>query len=89
MFHAPPRVNFSKYDSVSVVSCLPISGGSVVKNLPENAGDAKDVDSILGSRRSPRVGNGNPLKYSCLKNPMDRGAWQAIVHGVMKELDTT
>ena len=59
------------------------------KNLPENAGDAKDVGSILGSRRSPGVGNGNPLKYSCLENPMDRGTWRAIVHGVVKESGTT
>jgi len=61
-------------------------GGSVVKNLPANA---EDVDSIPGSGRSPGEGNGNPLKYSCLGNPMDRGAWWATVHGVAKELDTT
>jgi len=51
----------------------------VVKNLPVNAGD-----SIPGSGRSPGEGNGNPLQYSCLKNAMDRGAWQAIVHVVTK-----
>ena len=61
-------------------------GGSVVKNLPANA---EDVDSIPGSGRSPGEGNGNPIKYSCLGNPMDRGAWWATVHGVAKELDTT
>ena len=49
-------------------------GGSVVKNLPANAGD---VGSIPGSERSPGGGNGNPLQDSCLGNPMDRGAWQA------------
>ena len=54
---------------------------SVVKNLPANAGDA---GSILGLRRFPRGGNGNPLQYSCLGNPMDRGDWQATVHGVTK-----
>ena len=57
-------------------------GGSVVENSP--AGDARDVGSILGLERSPRVGNGNPLQYSCLENPMARGAWWATVHGVVK-----
>ena len=52
-----------------------------VKKLPVNAGDP---GSIPGSGRSPRKGNGNPFQYSCLENPMDRGAWQAIVHGVTK-----
>ena len=53
----------------------------VVKNLPANAGDG---GSIPGPRKSPGEGNGNPLQYSCLKNPMDRGTWQSIVHGVAK-----
>ena len=48
----------------------------VVKNLPASAGDARDTGSILGSRRSPGEGNGNPFQYSCLENPMDRGARQ-------------
>ena len=56
----------------------------VVTNPPANAGDVRDVDLIPGSGRSPRGGRGNPLQYSCLENPMDRGAWQAIVHGVAK-----
>ena len=56
-------------------------GGSVVKSLPANAGD---TGSILGSGRSPGEGNGNPLQYSCLGNPMDRGTWQATAHGVAK-----
>ena len=47
------------------------------------------MGSIPGSGRSPGEGNGNPLQYSCLGNPMDRGAWQAIVHEVAKELDMT
>ena len=59
----------------------------VVKNLPANTGDIGDVGSIPGSGRSPGGGNGNPLQYSCLENPMDRGAWKATVHGVT-ELDT-
>ena len=54
----------------------------VVKNLPFNAGDIRDVGSIPGPGRSPGGGHGNSLQYSCLENPMDRGAWRAIVHGV-------
>ena len=57
------------------------SGGSGVKNLPAHAGD---MGSIPGSGRSPGEGNDNPLQYSCLGNPMDRGAWWATVHGVTK-----
>ena len=60
----------------------------MVKNLPANAGDARDGDSIPGSEESSEGGNGNPLQYSCLENPRDRGAWQAAVHEVT-ELDTT
>ena len=56
----------------------------VVKNQPANAGDLTDAGSILGSGRSPRGGNGKPLQYSCLENPMDRGAWWAIAHGVAR-----
>ena len=59
-------------------------GGSVVKNPPANAGD---MGLIPGLGRSPREGNGNPLQYSCLENPIDKGAWWATVHGVAKELD--
>ena len=61
-----------------------VSGDSVVRNPSANAGDA---DSIPGSGRSPREGNSNPLQYSCLENPMVRGAWQAIVRGAAKESD--
>ena len=56
----------------------------MVKNLPVNAGDTTDGGSILGPGRSPGEGDGNPLQYSCLGNPMDRGAWRARVHGVAK-----
>ena len=59
-------------------------GGSVVKNAPINARDTGDVSSTPESGRSPGEGNGNPLQYSCLENPMDRGAWRAAVHGVEK-----
>ena len=64
------------------------------KNLPANAGDARDVGSIPGSGRSPGGGHGNSLQYSCLENPMDRGAWWVTVHGVsesqarLKQLST-
>ena len=63
--------------------CLPLlwgfPGSSVVKNLPANAGD---MSSIPGLERSPGKGNGNPLQYSCLENPMLRGVWHATVCGV-------
>ena len=49
----------------------------LIKNTPTNAGDTRDVGSIPGSGRSPRVGNGNPFQHSCLKNPMEREAWQS------------
>ena len=61
----------------------------VVKNLPANAGDARDTGLIPGSRKPLGGVNGNPLQYSCLENPMDRGAWWATVHGGRKELDKT
>ena len=60
--------------------------GSVVKTLPANAGD---TSSVSESGRSPGEGNDNPLQYSCLENPMGRGAWWATVHGLAKELNTT
>ena len=56
----------------------------MVRNPPVNAGDARDVGSIPRSERSPGVGNDNPLQYSCLENPMDRGAWRVTVHGAKK-----
>ena len=54
----------------------------MVKNLPANAGDIRDVGSIPGLGRSPGLGNGNPFQYICLENPMDRRDWRATVHGV-------
>ena len=61
-------------------------GGSVVMNPPASA---EDAGSIPGLGRSPGEGNGNPLQYSCLENPMYREAWQATLHGVAKESGTT
>ena len=62
------------------------SGNSVVKNSPANAVDTWDVGSVPGLGRAPGEGNGNPLLYSCLENCMNRGAWQAAVHGITKEV---
>ena len=66
--------------------CIGVHQGSqvalVVKNPPANAGDTKDMGSILGLRRYPGEGSGNPLQYSCLENPMNRGTWLAVVHRV-------
>ena len=64
---------------------LGFPGGSVVKNPPAKAGN---TGSILGLGKSPAGGNGNPLQYSCLGNSMERGAWEATVHGI-SESDTT
>ena len=69
-------------------------GVLMVKNPPANAGDIGDMGSIPGLGTSPGGGHGDPLQYSCLENPMDRGAWWAIVHGVtniqkqLKQLST-
>ena len=63
-----------------------LPSGLAVKNSPANVGDTV---LIPGSGRSPAEGNGNLLQYSRLGNPMDRGAWQAIIHGIVKESDTT
>ena len=60
------------------------TNGSVVKNPPANVGDSGDMGSIPGSGRSPGGGNGNPLQFSCLENPMDRGPWWAAAQGVTK-----
>ena len=54
----------------------------VVKNLPASVRDIRDMGSIPGLGRSPGEGHGNPLQYSCLENPMDRGAWRSMVHRV-------
>ena len=69
--------------------CVPMTTvvfpcGTLVKNLPDSVGDARDVGSIPGLGRSPGEGNGYPVQYSCLKNSMDRVAWWATVHGAAK-----
>ena len=67
--------------SAKIMVSMGFPGGSEVKVSACNAGD---LGSIPGSGRSPGEGNGNPVQYSCLENPMDRGAWWATVHGVAK-----
>ena len=67
------------------IICIDFPCGSVVKNLPANAGATGDQGLISGSERSPGGGNGSPLQYSCLGNY--RGAWQAIIHGIAKRHD--
>ena len=71
------------------IKCLKgFPGGAVVKNLPTtNARDPGNSGSIPGLGRSPGVGNGNPLQYSCLEDSVDRGVWWATVHGVTKRHD--
>ena len=68
--------------TVILWTLVKISGGTMVKNPPANAGDIRDTGSIPGLGRFPGEGNGNPLQNSCLKNPMNSGAWWATVHGV-------
>ena len=67
-----------------------LPGGSMVNNLPEMQEMQQELRvRSLSQGRSPGEGNGNPLQYSCLENPMDRGTWRAIVHGVAKESGMT
>ena len=73
-----------KYENGPSILPLDFPGGTMVKNHPANAGDIRDADFISELGRCPGEGNGNPLQYSCLENPMDRGARQATVHGVAK-----
>ena len=75
---------FNLYNLIFVVIYGFPGGPTVVKNLPANAGGARDVGLIPGSGRSPGEGNGNSLQYSCLENSIDKGVWQATVHRVTK-----
>ena len=78
IFHSEDLKAFKNY-AKSTLPMWGFPGASVVKNLPANAGD---MGLVPGSGRSPGEGNGDPLKYSCLENSMNRGAWRAAVHGV-------
>ena len=73
-----------KHNLVNSIKILGFPGSIVVKNLPANAGDARDSGLIPGLGKSPRGGNGNPLWYSCLENLRDGGAGQAKIHRVTK-----
>ena len=81
-------IAYARWVSVSnsgaVLGRMGLPGGSVVKNLPANAGDAGDVGLIPGLEGSPGGGNGNPFQYSCLGNLIDRGAWHATSMGLPK-----
>ena len=81
-YHHPPQKNSATIKNFNVNESFP--NGTAVKNLPANAGDGRDTGLIPGSGRSPGGGHGNPLQYSSLENPVDRGAWQATVHRVTK-----
>ena len=76
-----PSLSLDIYNYIRSHTLGGFPGGSVVKNLPANSGDA---GSILGSGRSPEGGNGNPLQCYSLGNPKNRGAWWAAVHGIIK-----
>ena len=77
------KISLLKSNSGEVV-VKGFAGGSMVKNLPANAGDAGDRVLIPWLGRSPGEGNGKPLQDSCLGNPTDRGAWRATVHGLQR-----
>ena len=80
--HASENCRKKARNSVLTYMRKGFPGGSVVNNSPANAGDPRDMGSLPGWGRSPGGGHGNPLRSSCLENPMDRGAWQATVDGV-------
>ena len=75
-----PNIELDPLSKAILAAALPVSSVSQVAN----AGDARDAGSILGLGRCPGEGHGNPLQYSYLENPMNRGAWRATVHGVTK-----
>ena len=78
------KVNGLRINEYRTQESWPSQMALAVKNLPANAGDAADMGPFPGPGRSPRGEQSNPLQYSCLENPMDRGAWQATVHGISK-----
>ena len=80
---APKFINITAY-SLAVKTTSNCNASPLVAHPVKNVCNAGDSSSIPGSERSPGEGNGNPLHYSCLENPMDRGAWWVTVHGVAK-----
>ena len=83
LFPSPGRSRQLWFLSVCTMLSQGFPGGAVAKNPPPNAGEERDTGSIPGSGRSPGGGNSHPVQYSCLENPMDRGAW-ATVHRNVK-----
>ena len=83
----PRRRNHHQNTRQPLKSFRASQGGTSGKDLPASAGDIRDVGLIPESGRSPGGGHGNPLQYSCLENPMDRGAWRDTVHVVAKSLE--
>ena len=79
--HCPFRNTLTQFPVAQNCHMYGFPDGTVVKNAPANAGDTRHAGSIPGLGRSPGEGNGDPLQYSCLEHPTDRGAWWAIVHG--------
>ena len=86
LFFFPPEICFLAYGKylVKLILILASQVALVVKNLPSSVGDVRDTGLIPGLGRSSGEGNGNPLHYYCLENPMDRGARQATVHKAAK-----
>ena len=84
--HGCGKKNTAMSDKMARTSVRGFPGGSAVKKPPANAADGA---SVPGQGRSPGEGNGNSLQYSCLGNPVDRGAWRATDYGGHKELETT
>ena len=79
-----PRMDSDEKKLLILIEIVGFPGGTAVKNLLANAGDLRDLGVIPGWRRSPGGGHGNPLQYSCLENPTDRGTLWVTVHGVTK-----
>ena len=79
----PSPINMAVF--IKLIYSIPTSSqvALVIKNLPANVADIRDMGLIPGLGKSPGEGNGNPLQYSCLENPMDRGAWRATVHSII------
>ena len=80
----PPEMRFHMVQRRADLELRASQVALVIKNLPAKAWDVRHMGSIPGSGRSPGEGHGNPLQYSCLENPMDRGAWRATIHRVTK-----
>ena len=83
-YNSPHRFQYLPSQNTCIWGELGFPGGSTIKNPPANAVDSGVSSLVPGSGRSPGIGNGNPLQYSCLENSTDSGAWRATAHGVTK-----